>query len=356
MNSDIYLHAVAGFPLSAISFLLAIWLAVFLDVLLGDPRCWPHPVMLIARIAGGLEMLFRRKIVSERRAGQVLVSSTLLLWLLGMGILFVSLYRLSPLALFVVSTVLLYTTLALRSLADHALDVYQQLEIALKTKELQSARKSIARIVGRETTELSEEGIVRACVETVAENLSDGVVSPLFYAFSLATTGCLSGFDEYALPLAATGAMLYKVVNTMDSMFGYKNEKYINFGRCAAVLDDVVNWIPARISALALVAATLLTKDNFFQSAKIFLRDRRQHASPNAGYPEAAMAGALGLQLGGDAAYFGRTVHKPTIGDPLRSLQTRQILAAVRLMRIAVFLIVLTFSSLYFAVVVITVL
>jgi len=176
----------------------------------------------------------------------------------------------------------------------------------------------------------------------------DGVIAPLFFALFGAVLCLLTGQGMFSIPAATVAALLYKTVNTMDSMFGYKNKRYLHFGHTAALLDDAVNYIPARVTGILLVAGSLLTRQNVFLSWRILKRDRRQHTSPNAGYPEAAMAGALGLQLGGENIYFGKIVAKPTIGKDLYCPETVHIKIAVRLMITSSLLFVVCISLLYF--------
>jgi adenosylcobinamide-phosphate synthase len=174
----------------------------------------------------------------------------------------------------------------------------------------------VAKIVGRETAKLNREGVCRATIETVAENMVDGITAPLFYAI---LASCLAPvFDLSAISCSVVGAFLYKAVNTMDSMIAYKNEKYLKFGRAAARLDDAVNFIPARLSGLCLIVAAFFLKLDYRGAARVFLRDRLQHSSPNAGHTEAAAAGALGVRLGGPSIYFDKTVEKPYMGDSQR--------------------------------------
>jgi adenosylcobinamide-phosphate synthase len=211
-----------------------------------------------------------------------------------------------------VSILLLYTTIAPRDLVRHSTEVYTPLAAG----DLPEARRRVGMIVGRDTAALDEAGVARATVESVAESMVDGVTAPLFFAV-------LGG------PM---GAMLYKAINTMDSMFGYKNERYRAFGWAAARLDDLANFIPARISSLMIPAAAFLLRLDAKGALFILLRDRRKHASPNSGHTEAAVAGALGVQLGGPSPYFGRMVEKPTLGEAVRSIEPQDILRANRLM------------------------
>ncbi len=223
----------------------------------------------------------------------------------------------------------LYTTIAARDLIRHARNVYTALG-----KDIDLARKAVAMIVGRDTDTLDEAGIVRACVESVAENMSDGIVAPLFWAVAGAAVFSQAG-GKWPIIVGVSSAMLYKAINTMDSMFGYKNEKYLHFGSCPARLDDVVNFFPARLSGLAIVAAAPLCGTSLQRSWNILRRDHASHTSPNAGWPEAAMAGALGIQLGGDSWYFGKLCCKPTLGNLLHTPAAAHILQTNRLVIIA---------------------
>jgi len=334
------------------AFPVGLWLACLLDFILGDPRAFPHPVTLIAKTATAFASFFRKHIASERRAGQATAACALFVCATTCaGILF-ALRALSPLALFSGAVLLLYTTMALRSLADHAMAVSSCLDRAGETGSLVEARKSVGRIVGRDTSELDRAGIIRACVESVAENMSDGVIAPMFFAVSAAVICVIFGRSQYCLPVAATAALLYKAVNTMDSMFGYTNDQYIDFGRTAALMDDRVNFIPARLSALAIVFVSFFTRGNSASAWKIMRRDRRKHASPNGGYPEAAMAGALGLQLGGPNSYFGKIVEKPVIGDDTRPPVKEDISAAVRIITHGFLVCIALFSLFYLLVLV----
>ena len=213
---------------------------------------------------------------------------------------------------FRVSLVWCWQALAMRDLAAESRNVWRELQ----KEDLPAARKAVGRIVGRDTDRLTAEGVIRAAVETVSENFSDGVAAPMLYMF-------LGG-----APLA----LAYKAVNTMDSMVGYKNEKYLWFGRAAAKLDDAVNYIPARISAFCWIAAAALTGQDWKGAWRIWRRDRRCHASPNSAQTEAACAGSLGVRLAGPAWYFGELYDKPMIGDALRPVESDDILRAIRMM------------------------
>jgi adenosylcobinamide-phosphate synthase len=295
---------------------MVILCAFFLDLVLGDPRWLPHPVRGIGRLIQGAERVLRRFTRSpgaEKRAGVLLVVLIVLpVYGASALLLFFASFWSSMLG-FVIAVLLAYTTLAARDLAGSARTVLVQLEAG----DINGARLALSMIVGRDTAELDERGITRAVVETVAENTSDGVIAPLFY-------------------LAIGGpalAMAYKAVNTLDSMVGYKNVAYKNFGWAAARLDDLANFVPARISAVLLsLAAWCLPGASGRNAFRISLRDGRKHASPNSGYPEAAAAGALGLRLGGPAAYGGLVLDKPSIGDGMRDFDKKCIEKSIRLM------------------------
>ncbi len=225
------------------------------------------------------------------------------------------------------SVYLVYSGIAYRDLKKHSVEVYQ----ALKSQTgLTSARIAIQQIVGRDTSQLDEKGICRACVETVAENLVDGVLSPVFYGvlFSLIPADPILS----PISMAALGIYFYKAINTMDSMYGYKNDAYRRFGTAAAIIDDVVNFLPARLSGIVLTGAAFFLQLDYRRGWRVFISDRLSHASPNGGHPEAAVAGILGVQLGGDSVYFGKVVHKPTIGLPVRDITLEDILSTNRLM------------------------
>ncbi len=295
-----------------ISPVLHILAATVLDQLLGDPRSLPHPVRFIGSLGLGLEKIFRKSPLPLRAAGVVTLG---LMLLASTGTVFSILHLaglIHPMFATALSVIILYTTIAARDLCRHSKAVYQ----ALQEHDLEKARDKVGMIVGRETTNLNKEEVARAAVESVAESIVDGVCAPLFYAF-------LGG-------LAA--AMCYKAINTADSMFGYKNEKYAQFGWASARLDDLANFIPARLTALLIPVAAFLLRLDSTSSRRILARDRHNHSSPNAGHSEAAVAGALGIRLGGANIYFGKLVEKPTIGDAERPVAADHILLTNRLM------------------------
>lgn len=272
-----------------------------LDCLLGDPAALTpiHPVVWMGKGVHALEKALRERFPKtepgELAAGAVMAASLGIGTVLSSAAILWLVRRKSPFAAFLLASVWSWQALAAKNLRDEAKNVQSRLE----HDSLDAARQAVARIVGRDTAELSPEGVARAAVETVAENFSDGVIAPMGYLF-------LGG-----APLA----LGYKAVNTMDSMVGYKNESYLYFGRAAARLDDLVNYIPARLSALLLIAAAHLTGEDTGNALRIWRRDRRNHASPNSGQCEAAAAGALHLRLCGPASYFGVQYDKPYIGD-----------------------------------------
>lgn len=289
-----------------------------LDAVFGDPVWLPHPVCGIGALIARLEMLLRR-VFPKTPKGET--AAGVLLWLLVTGISFgvtlavlLALERVFPLLRLAVETVLCGLILARNSLAKAAAHVRGALEDSLG-----AGREAVGWYVGRDTSALSREGVLKAAVETVAENTTDGVVSPLLFLL-------LGG-----APLG----MWYKAVNTLDSMVGYYNEKYEYLGKFSAKMDDVANWIPARLSALLLIAAAALSSLDGGNALRVWRRDRRKHKSPNAGQTESAVAGALGVQLGGNAVYFGKTVEKAALGDASRPVEAADLSRVVRLMNLA---------------------
>jgi len=286
--------------------------AVLLDLLLGDPRWLPHPVVFIGRLIKALEMLLRRRVSDELAGGVLLLALTVGITALSAWLLLQAAFLIHPVVGAALSALLGWTCLAARSLHRESNRVAE----ALRVGDMDGARRSLSCIVGRDTAGLDEPAIWRAAVETVAENSSDGVIAPLFCLM-------LGG------PVLA---IAYKAVNTLDSMVGYKNETYLRFGWASARFDDLANWIPARLTGLLMVAAAPLAGLSLKGAWWIMVRDGRNHASPNSGIPEAAAAGALGVQLGGASSYFGKRVDKPIIGDPLHPLSCAAYRGAVRLM------------------------
>jgi len=289
-----------------------ILIALLLDLVLGDPRWLPHPVRLIGRLIAALEGRARRAIPDARLAGSVTALAVILTAALTTGAMIGISGWIHPLLEDAVSILLIYTTLAARDLADHSIGVYR----ALERFDLVEARRLVSWLVGRDTERLTEAEVVRAAVESVAENTVDGIIAPLFFA-------AIGG---------PAVAMAYKAVSTLDSMIGYRSERYIDFGRTAAKIDDGANWLPARLAAPIITAAAALTGGRSSAAWRIARRDGRKHMSPNAGIAEAAFAGALGIRLGGIMQRRGRPVNLPEIGDTIMPLARGQILAANRMM------------------------
>ncbi len=301
---------------------IALLLGFFMDLFLGDPQWLYHPVRIIGNgisfFEKHLRNLFPKTEKGECKAGLVLVILICLLsGLVPFAILYIA-YKIHIVIGFGIESFFCYQMLAVKSLKQESMKVYEELEKG----DLEGARHAVSMIVGRDTKALDEKGITKAAVETVAENTSDGIIAPLFY---MAIGGPVLMF-------------VYKGINTMDSMVGYKNEKYINFGRYAAKLDDIVNYIPARISAWLMIAAAYFNRFDGKNAKKIFLRDRYNHASPNSAQTEAVMAGALNVQLAGNAYYFGKLYEKPTIGDANREVNYEDIKYANRLLYASAFL------------------
>ena len=299
--------------------MMTVWAVVggfVLDALFGDPAWLPHPVVFMGKAIARLESFLRPRLPKTPR-GEVLGGAIVAFCLPVGTLLFTGAVcrgaaRLHPLLGLAVQMFWCAQALAARGLVQESTNVYKE----LIKPDLPAARRAVSRIVGRDTAALTAEGVTKAAVETVAENASDGVIAPLFYML-------LGG-----APLALT----YKAINTMDSMLGYKNEKYLYFGRAAAKLDDVANYIPSRLAALLWVAAAAFTGNDAKGAWRIWRRDRHCHASPNSAQTESACAGALGVQLAGPAFYFGEYYDKPTIGDALRPIEPQDILRANRMM------------------------
>ena len=296
--------------------LCSVLLGFLLDLCFGDPHWLPHPVVWMGKGISGMERLLRRIFPGtpggERAAGIVLaVTIPLLSLVISGGILYLA-YRISFWLWFALHTFWAYQIPATKCLATESKKVYA----ALQAGDLDAARKQLSYLVGRETTQLTEEEVTKACVETVAENTSDGVTAPLFY---LLLGGVPMGF-------------CYKAINTLDSMVGYRNEKYIHFGTASAKLDDVANWLPSRLCGLLMIAAAGILGLDRKNAFRIFRRDRNNHLSPNSAQTESVAAGALGVQLGGTHVYFGQVVEKPPIGEKNRPAEAADILRTNGLM------------------------
>ena len=286
---------------------------LLLGLLFGDPGWLYHPVRLIGNWISWAERQLRKVCGSHLMAagGVLWVMTALMAFLIPFALLALAGW-LHPALRFLLETFWCFQILAARSLSSESRKVYEK----LKESDLPGARRAVSMIVGRDTEKLTEEGVTKAAVETVAENTSDGVTAPLIY---MMIGGAPLGF-------------LYKAVNTMDSMLGYKNDRYLYFGRIPAKMDDIFNYIPARITGLLMTAAAFLTGLDGKNAWKIYRRDRRKHASPNAAQTESVCAGALGVQLAGDAVYFGKVYKKEFIGDALRRIEPEDIQRTGRLM------------------------
>ena len=283
----------------------AVLCGFFMDLCLGDPDWMPHPVIYMGKAISALEKFLRRRFPDTQKG--LLMAGAALAAILPLGSFLIAAAAIylaglvHPVLAFLLETLWCWQALAVKGLYTESMRVKKKLE----EQDLPGARSAVARIVGRDTQNLDAAGVAKAAIETVAENFSDGVAAPLFY---LVIGGAPLG-------------LCYKAINTMDSMVGYKNDRYLYFGRAAAKLDDVANYIPARISAFLMMFAALLTGQNAKHAFQIWKRDRYNHASPNSAQTESVAAGALDILLAGDAWYFGKLHKKPTIGDPVREME-----------------------------------
>ena len=311
--------------------LAAIIAGFILDLIFGDPHWLPHPICLIGNLIGFIERNLRPRLEPNKGAlllgGALMVIIVLVIsFVVPMAILLAA-GMVSPWLAFALETLMCYQIFATKCLRDESMKVYT----ALHNHDLADARVKLSWIVGRDTQNLDEEEITKGAVETVAENTADGIIAPMLYMF-------LGG-----VPLA----FLYKGINTMDSMVGYKNDKFLYFGRCAAKLDDLANLLPARITGLVMIGAAFVLGLDGKNAWKIFWRDRYNHLSPNSAMTESVTAGALNIQLGGDHFYFGKLVHKDTIGDDIRPVCPEDIVKTNRLLYMTAVLCLVLFSSVY---------
>lgn len=294
----------------------AFFFGFILDMIFGDPHGFPHPVRLMGRLISELEKrlldMENRNPDRELKNGKLLTAAVLLSVSAVSSVVFIAAYFAHPIFGACAEAFMTYQILAAKGLKSESMKVFDRLE----RDDLSGARKEVSMIVGRDTDNLDAEGVTKAAVETVAENTSDGVVAPMLY--------CAVGGPVLGL--------MYKAVNTMDSMIGYKNDKYLYFGRAAAKLDDAANFLPARISAVFMLFSAFIGGFDFKNALRIYKRDRLKHSSPNSAHTEAVCAGALGVRLAGDAVYFGKTVKKPFIGEALRKIEPEDIRRANRLM------------------------
>ncbi|SHH22571.1 adenosylcobinamide-phosphate synthase [Caloranaerobacter azorensis DSM 13643] len=293
-------------------------IAVVLDYIIGDPNNWPHPIRYIGRLITRYEKVIRKsKVLSGEKGGFVLTFATLATVLIIIHYLIRFTYIVHFELGFIFSVYLIYTSIAARCLDRETMKVYY----ALKEDNITKARQLLSYLVGRETSQLQKKEIIRATVETIAENTIDGVIAPLMFI----GVGLVLG-----IPVEM--AYFYKTVNTLDSMVGYIQEPYREIGYASAKLDDLVNYIPARIGSLLMLIAGFLLGYDLRNGYMILKRDKRNHKSPNSGYSEAAVAGLLNVQLGGTNIYFGQKVYKPTIGDKNRELSIINIKDAIKIM------------------------
>ena len=287
--------------------ILSLYIGYIIDLIIGDPYSFPHPVKYIGKLIKVVENFVRKTAKTDKG----LKIGGFFLWFVTVGTTFAVTYLVMRLARFntvvyvIINSIVIYTTLATKCLKDEAKKIYE----VLKTGDLQKSRTQLSYIVGRDTANLDEKEIIRATVETVAENTVDGLIAPLFYAF-------IGG-----APLA----MAYKAINTLDSSVGYKNEKYLHIGFASAKIDDIANYIPSRIAVILFTIGNFFLRNDYKNCFKIAIRDRKNHKSPNCAFSEGAVAGALGIQLGGTNVYFGEVVYKPTIGDKTREIEVEDI-------------------------------
>ena len=305
-------------------FFIKIWIAYVLDLIFGDPQNVVHPVQVIGKIiSAGEKVLLRKKY--KFLAGAVLniftVSITYTLMYLISKSVKISVFFM------IIEIYLMYTIFSINSLAREGNRVYR----ILKEGDIEKARKDLSYLVSRDTETMDEKMIIRSTMETISENTVDGIVAPMFYMF-------LGG-----MPMA----MAYKAINTLDSMVGYKNEKYMDFGKFSAKVDDAANFIPARITGILIVLASMILGYDYKNSLKIFIRDRKNHSSPNSAHSEASVAGALGVQFGGKVSYFGKEIDKPTIGDKTKEFELEDIRKNIRIMYVTSFLSLVIFSLIF---------
>lgn len=291
-------------------------LAFLLDCVLGDPYNFPHPVKFIGKYIKFFENKVLKKVHSDKELKYkygfiLLVTTCLIVYGSTFVILFVA-KSINIYLFYILNIILLWTSIAPKCLANEAYKVYKE----LVNKNIDEARKKISYLVSRDTKELDFQSIAKATIETVFENTSDGIIAPLFFAAIGGT------------PLA----MSYKAVSTLDSMVGYHNQKYEHFGFFSAKADDILNFIPARVSGLLIVVSSVFLNYDYKSSWEIFLRDRKNHKSPNSAHPEAAGAGALSIRLGGSTSYFGKVTNKPYIGNLIKEIEATDIIKSIKLM------------------------
>ena len=305
--------------------IMPIIIGFVIDSFIGDPYNLPHPIRLIGRLISKLEKFIRRRFRNLHAGGVFLALTVIFISAVVPFFILYFYYRLNIIFGILIEGIFCYYLIAPKCLRNESMKVYS----AIKIKDTEKARKAVSMIVGRDTQCLDESGIIKAAVETVAENTSDGVTAPIMY---MSLGGAVFGF-------------IYKAVNTMDSMIGYKNDKYINLGRFAAKLDDAFNFIPSRLTAAVMILSAYILGMNGKNAFRIWKRDRRKHASPNSAQTEAVCAGALEIRLAGDAYYFGKLHKKEYIGDDIRPIENEDIRRANRLMYCTSIIVLIVFVS-----------
>ncbi len=309
--------------------LIALFFGFLLDLMIGDPHCLWHPVRGIGSLITAMEKILR-KLFPKTKKGELIAGSFLVVTVIAVSVvitttLLVLIFQWNVFVGVLLESIMCGQLIATKALKVESMKVYD----ALKNNDMEGGRNAVSMIVGRDTNKLTKEGIIKAALETIAENTSDGSIAPLFY---MAIGGPVLGF-------------LYKAVNTMDSMVGYKNDKYTYFGRVAAKTDDLLNYLPARISAYLMIMAAAIKRYHPRNAWRIYHRDRYNHASPNSAHTEAVTAGALEVQLAGDAYYFGTLYHKKTIGDDIRQVEINDIKKANELLYLTAVLGMLLFGG-----------
>jgi len=296
---------------------ILIVIAIFLDLLIGDPVTPLHPVRLIGKLISKIEILLYHKKLPKRLSGFIgtLFSLTAIIAVFSINIYIAGFL---PFGKEIFSILIFYSTIAIKDLAAHGIRVKK----ALDNNDILLAREKAGMILSRDINDLNPDKIITGTVESMSENSSDSIIAPVLWG----------------LILGPAGALAYRVINTMDAMWGYKNERFIDFGRTAALLDDAVNFIPSRITGWLICLVSIFKPGANPEAWKTMIKDHTNTASPNAGYPEAAMAGALGIQLGGAASYFGKIVNKPTIGDNRREPEAEDISKSIKIIAASVVL------------------
>ncbi|MTI68916.1 MAG: cobalamin biosynthesis protein CobD [Firmicutes bacterium] len=307
-------------------------IAIALDIFLGDPINWPHPIIYIGNMIKRYENYIRKSNINLKFGGFLLTTLSIITVFLIVTLILKITYNINPVIEYIISIYLLYTTMATKCLSLEGKRVYN----SLKDNDLEKSRKLISYLVGRDTNKLKLKEINRAIVETIAENTIDGVLAPLFYIF----LGLL-----FNMPVEF--AFVYKTVNTLDSMVGYNQEPFKDIGLISAKLDDILNYFPARIGSVLMVLSGVFFNYDIKNGFKILIRDRRNHKSPNCGYPESAVAGLLNIELGGVNTYFGKKVYKPTIGDENYLLSYENIIDSIKIMYASLFIVLTIFSIIF---------